>query len=108
MPTKTTVLFLPLFAMNQYLHILQSPAHTHRDGEQPAVKQTCSSGALPAHRLSKLIRGANGYLSSAQDEKTSPEAGEIRKTEERKHILALRMKNVSPPPPVAVCEAWRP
>lgn len=82
--------------MNQYLHVLQSPAHTHRDGQQPAAKQTCSSGALPAHRLSKLIRGANGYLCPAQDAKTSLETDEARKIEERKHILALRMKNVSP------------
>lgn len=84
--------------MNQYLHVLQSTAHTHRDEQQPAVKQTCSSGASPAHRLSKLIRGTNEYLCPAQDAKTSPEADETRKIEERKHILALRMKNVSPSP----------
>lgn len=72
------------------------------------MKQTCSSGALPAHRLSKLIRGANEYLCPAQDGKTSPEADEALKIEERKHILALRMKNVSLSPRCAVCEAWRP
>lgn len=97
--------------MNQYLHILPSLANTQRDGQQPASKQTCTPGALPAHRLSKLIRGANGFLCPAQDEKTSPEADESRKVDERKQILALRMKNVSPspkPPTHAVREAWRP
>ncbi|KAK2597102.1 hypothetical protein N8I77_012970 [Diaporthe amygdali] len=82
--------------MNQYLHILPSFASTQRDGQQqPAPKQTCSPGALPTHRLSKLIRGANGYLCPSQDAKTSLETDEARKVEERKHILALRMKNAT-------------
>jgi TAG lipase / steryl ester hydrolase / phospholipase A2 / LPA acyltransferase len=110
--TKTPVLFLLLVAMNQYLHVLPSPAHTHRDGPQPAVNQTGSSGASPSHRLSKLIKGANEYLCPAQDAKNSTKADDARKLEERKHILALRMKNVStgrsaPVQPPA-CDTWRP
>ncbi|POS76865.1 patatin-like phospholipase [Diaporthe helianthi] len=84
--------------MNQYLHVLPSSAHTNRDGQQTAAAaaaQTRPSGALPAHRLSKLIKGANEYLCPAQDAKNSPKADEARKLEERKHILALRMKNAT-------------
>ncbi|KAG8163592.1 hypothetical protein KVR01_006889 [Diaporthe batatas] len=81
--------------MNQYLHVLPSPAHTHRDGQQQPVNQTRPSGALPAHRLSKLIKGANEYLYPAQDAKNSSKADDARKLEERKHILALRMKNAT-------------
>ncbi|KAI3399776.1 hypothetical protein diail_5572 [Diaporthe ilicicola] len=81
--------------MNQHLHILPSFASTRHDAQKPALKQACSPGALPAQRLSKLIRGANGFLCPAQDAKTSLEAEETRKVEERKHILALRMKNAT-------------
>lgn len=57
-------------------------------------KPKCASGALPSSTISKLVRGANDFLACRKDEKGELEREETRRLEERKQILALRMKNV--------------
>lgn len=96
--------------MTDYLHLLPSlsknvpfpTADSHDDARDRdrdrTLKKRCSTGALPAHTISKLISGANDFLSRRKDAKTELDQEERRKVEERKQILGLRMKNVSRSP----------
>lgn len=96
--------------MTDYIHILPSinlskatppsTADSPNDAQVPALKlkTRCSTSALPAHTLARLISGANDFLASGKDAKAALEREEARRLEERKQILGLRMKNVRPFP----------
>lgn len=98
--------------MNDLFHVLPSlsisrapsatSARTTPESQQQYLGNKHSQGALPAHALSRLIRGANSYLSSRRnDGPGDAEREKDPKVEERKQILTLRMKNVSRANPVS-------
>lgn len=91
--------------MTDYFHIVPSitlpktanlaPPDAHDDARTSAPKKRSSASSAPAHTLSRLVRGANGFLACRKDAKAELEREEARKLDERKQILALRMNNVS-------------
>lgn len=91
-------------AMADYFQVLPSinlskatPPSTTDPHDEPhtALRERCSTSALPSHTLSKLVRGANDFL-SFRNHATAEEHREAARKVERKQILGLRMKNVRP------------
>lgn len=91
--------------MTDYFHIVPSinlpktaslaPPDSHDGARTSALKKKSSASSAPTNTLSRLVRGANGFLSCRGDAKAELEREEARKLDERKQILALRMNNVS-------------
>lgn len=91
--------------MTDYLHLLPSISntvlsptaepHEHARDRARTPKKRSSIGSSPAHTISKLISGANDFLSRCKNAESEQEQEENRRVEERKQILGLRMKNVS-------------
>lgn len=88
--------------MDDYFQVLpsiklnKSPASStaaFHNEPQNTLRKRCSTSALPSCTFSKLVRGANDFLSFRNDANTESEREEARKLE-RKQILGLRMKNV--------------
>ncbi|KUI70902.1 Lipase 4 [Cytospora mali] len=83
---------LPSVSLGQ---VSSSPTtNTQNDARATALKK-CSSGTSPVHSLSRFIKGANGFLSSRSDGKPGLEHEETCGPEQRKQILALRMRNAT-------------
>ncbi|ROW07793.1 hypothetical protein VMCG_03343 [Cytospora schulzeri] len=90
--------------MSDLLHVLPSvslgqvssspTANTQNDAREASLKKR-SAGASPVHSLSRLIRGVNGFWPSRSDRKTEPGSEEALEPEQRKQILALRMRNAT-------------
>jgi hypothetical protein len=90
--------------MSDLLHVLPSVslgqvssssiANTQSNAQESSLKKR-SAGASPVHSLSRLIKGVNGFWSSRSDGKFELESDEADEAEQRKQILALRMRNVS-------------
>lgn len=88
--------------MNDLLHVFPSlrlvpsaaPGATAASPESPKLLKRKRS-ILFDNPVSKILRGANRTVRSFRDGLTELEREDRRKAEERKQILALRMKNVS-------------
>lgn len=104
--------------MTDYFQILPSvslgkskPPASPDPHEEPSrtSKKKYSTNVLSVNTVSRLVRGANDFLTLYKDEKAeSIEREEARKLE-RKQILGLRMRNVclSPNPPFdSVALTW--
>lgn len=91
--------------MTDYFHVLPSisltkPSSPSTTGSnthlKSALKEKCTPPAPSAVRsLARVLRAANSVLSTRKDPKEDGEREEERRLDERKRILALRMKNVS-------------
>lgn len=93
--------------MADYFHVLpsisltkpSSPSTTGSNAHlKSALKEKCTPPAPSAVRsLARVLRAANSVLSTptCKDPKEDGEREEERRHDERKRILALRMKNVS-------------
>lgn len=90
--------------MSDLLHVLPSVslgqvssssiANTQSDARESSLKKR-SAGASPVHSLSGLIKGVNGFWSSRSDGKFELESDEADEAEQRKQILALRMRDAT-------------
>lgn len=90
--------------MNDLFHVLpsisldQAPSNStakiQSDAQEASLRKR-SASASPVYSLSRLIKGVNEFWHPRKDGKTEPGNNEASEPEQRKQILALRMRNVS-------------
>ncbi|KAJ9150278.1 Patatin-like phospholipase domain-containing protein [Pleurostoma richardsiae] len=90
--------------MNDLLHILPSlgprggtsdSTSSSTDTPSSRLKKKRSNPPPTPNPISRLVRGANSFFWSLRDGLTDAEREDLRKLEERKQILALRMKDAT-------------
>ncbi|CAN8100912.1 unnamed protein product [Discula destructiva] len=73
---------------------LSADADSH-DEPRNLKKRPCSTSSPPYNPLSRLVRGANDFLTPRKDAKAESDDREEARKLQRKQILGLRMKNAT-------------